>query len=204
MDLKTVSKFIQEQRKAKSLTQVQLAEKLGVSEKTVSKWETGRGFPDTSLIMPLCNELGITANELLCGKLVSSDNEYKEAAEKNLVLLKGQQQRSAKNFLLLEMLLIWLGIVLLLGCCVVASYVEMLDVYRFLIIGFGFLNVAVVCVVGIIIETKVGFYECAHCHYKYVPTYKQVLWAMHMGRTRYMKCPNCHEKSWQKKKVSDN
>lgn len=203
MDLKTVSKFIQEQRKGKGLTQVQLAEKLGVSEKTVSKWETGRGFPDTSLILPLCEALGVTANELLSSKLVFSDNEYKETAEKNLVILKGQQQRSVKNILLLELLLVWLGIVLLLGCCVVASYVEMKGVYRFLIIGFGMINIAVVCVVGIIIETKVGFYECAHCHYKYVPTYKQVLCAMHMGTTRYMKCPNCHKKSWQKKRTTN-
>ena len=201
MDLKFTGKFIHEQRKLKGLTQAQLATKLGVSEKSVSKWETGRSFPDTSLILPLCNELGVTANELLCGKILPNDKEYKERAEKNLVILKGQQQRNAKNFLLLELLLIWLGIALLVGCCIAASYLEIKDGYRFLIIGFGLLNVIVISVVGIIIETKVGYYECAYCKHKYVPTYKQVVCSMHMGRTRYMKCPNCHRKSWQKKRT---
>ena len=68
MDLKVIGEFIKQQRKAKGLTQVELAEKLLVSEKTISKWECGNGFPDTSLILPLCKELDISANELLSGK----------------------------------------------------------------------------------------------------------------------------------------
>jgi transcriptional regulator with XRE-family HTH domain len=204
MDLKNVSKFIQERRKAKGLTQVQLAEKLCVSEKTVSKWETGRGFPDTSLILPLCNELGISANELLSGKLIADDKEYREIAEKNLVNLKSQQVRNNKNILMLEWVLLWFGLAILLGCCAVAAYVQMADVYRILILVFGILNLLGAGIVGTIIETKVGFYECGHCHHKYVPTYKQVIMAMHFGRTRYMKCPKCGKVSWQKKAVTND
>ena len=73
MDLGIIGKFIQERRKAKKLTQVQLSEILEVSEKTISKWESGRGFPDTTLILPLCKVLDITANELLSGKLLPTD-----------------------------------------------------------------------------------------------------------------------------------
>ena len=87
MDLAKTGKFIQERRRLKNLTQVQLAVKIGVSEKTISKWECGNGFPDTTLMIPLCKELEITANELLSGKLLPNENEYKEIAEKNLLIL---------------------------------------------------------------------------------------------------------------------
>ena len=88
MDLKQTGLFIREQRKAKKLTQVQLALKLNVSEKTISKWECGKGFPDTSLILPLCTELGISANELLSAKKLPTEKEYKETAEKKFNCFK--------------------------------------------------------------------------------------------------------------------
>ena len=53
----------------------------------------------------------------------------------------------------------------------------------------------------ILIEQVAGYYECNKCHERYVPTYKQVLFAMHNGRTRYMKCPKCHKYSWNKKVI---
>ena len=52
------------------------------------------------------------------------------------------------------------------------------------------------------LEVDAGYYECKNCHHKFVPTYKEVLWAMHMGTTRYLKCPECNKKSWSKKVVS--
>ena len=79
MDLKRTGEFIKERRKAKNLTQADLAEKIYVSEKTISKWECGNGFPDTSLILPLCQALDINANELLSGKKLD-EAEYKHEA----------------------------------------------------------------------------------------------------------------------------
>ena len=76
MDLKETGCFIQQLRKEKGLTQSALALKLGVSEKTISKWECGNGFPDTTLMLPLCSELGISANELLTAKKIESEKEY--------------------------------------------------------------------------------------------------------------------------------
>lgn len=49
------------------------------------------------------------------------------------------------------------------------------------------------------IEQVVGFYQCSHCNHKHVPTYSAVFWAMHVGRTRYLKCPECNKRSWNKK-----
>ena len=78
MDLSVTGKFISERRKEKGLTQVKLAEKLNVSEKTISKWECGKGFPDTTLILPLCEILENSANELLSAKLLPTDKEYRQ------------------------------------------------------------------------------------------------------------------------------
>ena len=101
MDLIQIGKFIAQKRKEKNLTQLELANKISVSEKTISKWECGNGLPDASLMLPLCNVLDISANELLSGKSLS-ENEYKESAEKNIVELKSRQEKSTKHLLTLE------------------------------------------------------------------------------------------------------
>ena len=84
MNLLDTGKFIKEQRKQNNLTQAQLANKIMVSEKTISKWECGNGFPDTNLMLPLCQALNISANELLSGKKLN-ENEYKQEAENNFM-----------------------------------------------------------------------------------------------------------------------
>lgn len=200
MNLIETGKFIKEQRKAQKLTQVQLAQKLSVSEKTISKWECGDGFPDTSLILPLCNTLQISANELLSGKKLSKE-EYQKNAEQNLLDLKLEQERTAKFLLTLEMVVGYMSSICFMILIFVASFCPLLTVWRIVLICAGF----IIFVVGIhfclLIEKDAGFYECSHCHNKYIPTYKQVLFSMHTGRTRYMKCPKCNKKSWQKKVV---
>ena len=200
MDLKITGQFIKEQRKAKNLTQIQLAEKLNVSEKTISKWECGNGFPDTSLMLPLCEALDVSANELLSGKKLG-ESEYKTEAEKNLLLLKTAHQRLTKFLLMIEIVLGIISLIPLFVLTIVASYVELADWLRIVLIVVGFVITVVGVYFCILIEKDAGFYECKHCHHKYVPTFSQVLWATHMGRTRYMKCPKCNKKSWQKKVV---
>ena len=202
MDLKKTGEFIQECRKNKKLTQVQLAQKIGVSEKTISKWECGKGFPDTTLMLPLCKVLGISANELLSAKKFESEKEYMEVAENNLIALKSQQEKNVKHLLFSEWVMIWFSMVILLSCVGVASYINFPTIWRVLILIFGFVNLFVAVWFSIVIETKAGFYECGKCGHKYVPEYKQVLWSMHMGRTRYMKCPECKKRSWNKKRIN--
>ena len=84
MDLEKIGKFIAESRKAKNITQQELAEKLGVSDRTIGNWETGRNMPDVSLFKPLCSELDITLNDLLSGEKVQ-EKEEKEKFEENIV-----------------------------------------------------------------------------------------------------------------------
>ena len=82
MDQLKIGKFIAQTRKEKGLTQKQLADALMISDKTVSKWECGNGLPEVSLMLPLCEKLGITVNELLSGKSLTSSEYQKNAEEK--------------------------------------------------------------------------------------------------------------------------
>ena len=202
MDLAKIGVFIKECRKEKNLTQVQLSVKIGVSEKTISKWECGNGFPDATLMLPLCQALDITANELLSGAKLSSDKEYKKLAENNLVNLKKEQEKTTRFLLTLECVLGIMSTIVLLLCVGIASFVNLAEGWRVAIIIGGLL----VCMVGwsfcMTIEKDAGFYECQHCHHKYVPTLRQMYLARHMGRTRYMKCSKCNKKSWQKKTIN--
>ncbi len=200
MDLRITGKFIAERRKAKGLTQVKLAEKLSVSEKTISKWECGNGFPDTTLILPLCEALDITANELLSGKLLSNE-EYKDRAERNLLELKDKQVKTTKQLLTLEWVVGYLATITFLITIFAACFAVSNLAYRIVLIVLGAVSFFVGIIFAIKIETDAGFYECGHCHHKYIPKYKNVLWSMHSGRTRYLKCPKCEHKSWNKKVV---
>lgn len=87
MDQIKIGKFIASCRKGKNLTQKDLAEKLGITDRAISKWETGRGLPDSSIMLDLCNELGISVNELLSGEKLTIES-YQENAEQNLVTMK--------------------------------------------------------------------------------------------------------------------
>lgn len=203
MDLLKTGKFIADRRRQKKLTQAELANIIGISEKTVSKWECGNGFPDTSLMLPLCEALDISANELLSGKELS-DEEYKTNAEKNLILLKSRQDKSVKHLLSLECVIGYMTTFtyfLLLLCAIFA--VENLA-WRIAIICLSVLILLVGVIFALRVEQVAGFYECEHCHHKYIPTYHAVLFAMHIGRTRYMKCPKCGKRTWNKKVISDD
>jgi len=90
-----IGKFIAECRKRKSLTQIQLAEKLHVTDKAISKWENGKGMPDSSIMLDLCNELKISVNELLSGEKINM-NEYNDKAEENLFELNKSNEKKKK------------------------------------------------------------------------------------------------------------
>lgn len=84
MNQEKIGKFIAECRKQRKMTQSELGEKLGVTEKSISNWENGRNMPDLSLFKPLCNELNISLNDLLSGEKVT-ENEYQEKLEENII-----------------------------------------------------------------------------------------------------------------------
>ena len=121
MNLKETGEFISMCRKEKGFTQEKLAKQLFISEKTISKWECGKGFPDSSLILPLCEALDITANELLSGKRLTSED-YKQSAESNIIALRDTCDKSSKHLLLLEWVIGILGSTFFLVALFTASY----------------------------------------------------------------------------------
>ena len=92
MDPVKIGAFIAALRKEQSLTQKQLAQRLAVSDKTVSKWETGRGLPDISIMLSLCETLHISINELLSGEKLDEAS-YREKADANIIALMQRKSR---------------------------------------------------------------------------------------------------------------
>ena len=198
MDQIKIGRFIAERRKMNHLTQVQLAEKLGITDRAVSKWENGKTMPDSSIMLALCKELKISVTDLLNGEVVTMEH-YNESNEKQLLELVRQKQVADKRLLGLEIVIGFLSMFILLSLTFLAAFLEMATWLRIILIVGGFVPCFIGIGYGIRIEQIAGYYECQKCHHKYVPTYKSVLFAMHVNRTRYMKCPECHQKSWQKK-----
>ena len=201
MDQIKTGKFIAEQRKANGLTQMQLAEKLGITDRAVSKWETGKSLPDASIMLELCEILKITVNDLLSGEVVTMDN-YNKEMENNLLEMIKQKEKSDKKLLSLEIFIGITATVVLFVFIALAAFVQMETWLRVSIVIFGFAVFLAGCFYALHIEQTAGYYECKKCKHRYVPEYKSVVNAMHMGRTRYMKCPECGGKSWQKKVLS--
>ena len=201
MDQIKIGKFIAERRKKNNLTQMQLAEKLNITDRAISKWENGKAMPDSGVMLELCNELKITVNELLSGEMIEMNN-YNEIVEKNLLDMVKQKEESDKRLLSMEIVIGVLSIIILLSSTFVASFFEMENWIRILLIVGGFIPAIIGMLFGLKIEQTAGYYKCAKCNHKYVPAYSSVLWAMHINRTRYMKCPKCGKRSWQKKVIS--
>lgn len=196
MDQKITGKFIAELRRERGLTQKELADKLLLSDKTVSKWEQGRGFPDVSLLLPLCEILEVTVNELLSGKRLQAD-EYQKNAEKNMVRLM-QDKKEFKLKIFLEVMVLLLTLVSGISLCMVASYVEMPNVWRVWIIVLALVIIAIGVAIMIVLERMTFAYRCSICNTAFVPTYGAYICGMHTMTKRFLKCPKCGQRNWCK------
>lgn len=198
MDLIKIGKFIANCRKEKNITQDQLAEKLYITDRAVSKWERGLSLPDADKMLDLCNIFDINVNELLNGEKIDM-KDYEKKNEQLLLELAKQDELKNKKLMtsmwtiLITSAIFYVGILLiavntleegiLLGTIICVSTII------FVIAGF----------IALKFELDAGYYECKKCHHKHVPSYSNVLWAPHMSTTRYLKCPKCGKRSWSKK-----
>ena len=197
MDYKKIGTFIMNERKAKKLTQAKLAEKLFVSEKTISKWENGKGLPETSSLPKLCEILGVSLNELLNGEKNILDNDKKNEE----LLLKMAKELERKNKTIWKsmwVIMIVSMIALLAGIFLTAFFIPE-GIWQIVIILSLCIVFLIPCFYALKLEVSVGAYKCKNCGHEIIPTYSEALGAMHMGTTRYLKCPNSHKRSWCKK-----
>lgn len=158
-------------------------------------------MPDSGIMLELCELLKINVNELLSGERIMAEI-YDKRTEENLLAMKKEVEEKNRQMLRTE---IWIGgpaTAAGLVMCFVASFIEMPEWLKIGIIVFALVMIFTVAFIAVGIEQNAGYYQCQKCHHSYVPTYSQTILAMHYGRTRYMKCPECGKRSWQKKVLS--
>lgn len=201
MDQIKIGKFISSKRKEKNITQSELAEMLNITDRAISKWENGVCLPDVGIMIELCKILDITINDLFSGEIVDMKDNEKRLEENLLEMARIKEQRD-KELLLLEIFIGVIISILMVSCIFISVFIDMANWIKVLLIIIGIIPFAIGIFYTIRIEQIAGYYECSNCHYKYVPTYKSVLFAMHINRTRKMKCPKCGKKAWHKKIIS--
>ena len=198
MDQIKIGKFIAECRKKNNLTQMQLAEKLNITDRAISKWENGKAMPDSSIMLELCNELKINVNELLNGEMVKTE-EYDRKIKELLLELSKQDEIKNKKLITSMCILTLTTLIFFIGIIMLALYT----------LKEGPLLGAIICVsttITLIIAFYVvklgvdaGYYECKNCHHKFTPTYKEMMRSMNVLTTTHLKCPKCNKRTWCKK-----
>ena len=199
MDLRKIGKFISVCRKEKNITQNELAEKLGISDRAISKWENGNCLPDASKMLDLCGILGITVNELLNGERVEM-KDYSKKTDELLVELAKQEEKKNKRLLSDMYIMTVSAIIFYVGIVTLASYTLKEGSVFLAIICAATVLTFVVAFYGLKLEAEAGYYECKKCHNRFVPkSYFSVMIAPHFNTTRFLKCPDCGKRTWAKK-----
>lgn len=189
MDQIKIGKFIAQERKNKGYTQRQLADILGISDKTISKWECGNGFPEASLLLPLCEELDMSVNELLIGERIS-ENDYRQKAEETMMNLVKEAQESKKKIILSAMIAA-LVIVAAVPLFIISSAFIMKIWQRFILIGIGLFIIITGIAIACILDRDAGAFECPECHERFVPEMQAYIMGPHTLTRRKLRCPNC-------------
>ena len=198
MDQLKIGKFIAECRKQKNLTQMQLAEKLGITDKAISKWERGVAMPDTSIMLELCDILGISVNELLSGEKIDMENNNQKNEQLLLDMAKELEKKNKTIWSSMWVVMI-VSMTALFAGIFVAAFLIPEGVWQLITILGSCVVFLIPCLYALKLEVSVGAYKCKNCGFEIVPTYSQALWAMHKGTTRFFKCPKCHKRTWCKK-----
>lgn len=193
-------KFIAEMRKEKSLTQKQLAEMLNISDKTVSKWECGKGLPEVALMMPLCEILQITVNELLSGERLNESN-YRQKTEEIIMDLVKEKEESKKK-IILSAAVCFVTILAVVTIVIVAGYFTMEEWQRIVLIIISVVIMIGGLGVACALEMTAGTFECRHCKARFVPTAGAYIAGPHTLTTRKLKCPECGKKSYCKRRLT--
>ena len=193
-----IGRFIAECRKKANLTQMQLAEKLGITDKAVSKWERGVAMPDTSIMLELCDILGISVNELLSGEKISMENNNQKNEQLLFDMAKELEQKNKTVWKSMWVIMI-ISMTALFSGILIAAFLIPEGVWQLLTIIGICIVFLIPCFYALKLEVSVGVYKCKNCGHEIVPTYKEAMNAMHMGFTRYLKCPKCNKRTWCKK-----
>lgn len=198
MDQMKIGRFIAESRKKVKLTQMQLAEKLGITDKAISKWETGKSMPDTAIMLQLCDILEISVNELLSGEKISMEN-TNQKNEQLLLDMSKELERKNKTVWTSMWVIMIISMTALFAGILIAAFLIPEGVWQLVTIIGICIVFLIPCFYALKLEVSVGAYKCKNCGHEIVPTFRQALMAMHRGTTRYLECPECKKRTWCKK-----
>ena len=198
MDQLKIGKFIAKCRKGVNLTQAQLAEKLGITDKAVSKWERGIAMPDSSIMLELCGILGISVNELLSGEKINMENNDQKS-ERLLLEMAKELEKKEKTIWNAMWTIMTVSLIGLIGGLAIIAFFMPEGPWMLVAILTLCAVFLMPCFYALKLEVSVGAYKCKNCGHEIVPTYKQALSAMHMGTTRHLFCPECNKRTWCKK-----
>lgn len=198
MDQIRIGRFIAESRKKVKLTQIQLAEKLGITDKAISKWETGKSMPDTAIMLQLCDILEISVNELLCGEKISMEN-TNQKNEQLLLDMSKELERKNKTVWTSMWVIMIISMTALFAGILIAAFLIPEGVWQLVTIIGICIVFLIPCFYALKLEVSVGAYKCKNCGHEIIPTFRQAMMAMHRGTTRYLECPECKKRTWCKK-----
>ena len=202
MDLIKIGNFIADCRKEKGLTQEQLAEKLYITDRAVSKWERGLSLPDADKMLDLCNILDINVNELLNGEKINM-KDYDKKTDELLVELAKQEELKNKKLITDMYVLAITAVIFYIGITLLAAYTLGEGTLFGIIVAVSTAFLVIVAFYAFKLEIDAGYYECRKCHHRYVPdSYFKVMISPHLNTTRFLKCPKCGKRSWSKKVMS--
>ena len=200
MDQIRIGKFIAESRKSMNLTQRQLADTLSISDKTVSKWECGKGLPEVSLMLPLCAALDITVNDLLSGEKVSQAD-YQKKAEGNMMDLMKENEENRKRMALS----IITGVITIIAVCaliIIASFIDLPTIVRIILIVFSIAVGVAGIAAAAMLDMKAGYFECPYCKELFVPSMDEYVKGYHTFTKRRLTCPKCGKTGMCKHRVT--
>ena len=198
MDQLKIGKFIAECRKQKQLTQLQLADKLGITDKAISKWERGIAMPDTSIMLELCDILCISVNELLNGERINMENSNEKNEQLLLDMAKELETKNKTIWSSMWAIMI-VSMTALIAGIFIAAFLIPEGIWQLVTILGICIVFLIPCFYALKLEVSVGAYKCKNCGHEIVPTYKEVLMAKHRGFTRHLMCPKCNKRTWCKK-----
>ncbi len=195
-----IGRFIAACRKQQNLTQLQLADKLGITDKAISKWERGVAMPDTSIMLALCDILRISVNELLSGEKIDMENNNQKNEQLLLDMAKELEKKNKTIWSSMWAIMI-VSMAGLFASIFAAGFLIPEGAWQFVTILGACVLFLIPCFYALKLEVSVGAYKCKNCGHEFVPTYSQALNAMHLGFTRHLKCPNCGKRTWCKKVI---
>ena len=198
MDQIKIGKFIAECRKKQNLTQAQLAEKLDITDRAISKWETGKAMPDSDIMLDLCDILGIKVNELLCGEMIEIEHKDEQLNELIFQMAKNEE-RYHKRLRHSACVLVATSLTALICLITLISLLIPECGFQDFLIIVSVILFIIPCMIALKFKAETGYYECKNCQHMFVPNYKEIALLMQTPTKRLLKCAKCGKWTWCKK-----